>query len=118
MIFYDPGVNTNITIAAGGVTPSAVTFGNVATNYTLNGGAIGGSGALTVDGGGFVQLNNANTYTGGTVVSNGILEAATTASLPNALTTGSVSVASGGVLAVQRRPPMPPPAGPSRTSTR
>jgi autotransporter-associated beta strand protein len=70
--FPSGAANTNITVAAAGVSPLNVNFTNTAnTHYVLGGGAIGGAASLTVSGGGLVTLNNSNTYTGGTSINAG-----------------------------------------------
>ncbi len=55
--------------------PNAVAPGNINVlanqNYTFNGSAIGGTGKLTKTGAGTLTLNNANTFTGGTLLQNG-----------------------------------------------
>ncbi len=62
-------------------------------NVTL-GGAIGGAGSLTMSGFGTLALGSANTYTGGTNVLNGTVQAPTDA----ALGTGNVTGGAGGTL--------------------
>ena len=94
--FDSTGTNTNITVDAGGVAPGPIAFTNgLSTPYTFTGGAIGGSDltTLTVNGAGSVTLNNSNTYTGGTIVNSGTLNA----SADGALGSGPVLV-SGGIL--------------------
>ena len=61
-------------------------------------GIISGQGALAVAGSGTLVLSNTNTYSGGTFVTSGALEATTTAALPGAFTAGKVSVGSGASL--------------------
>ena len=61
------------------------------------GGAIG---RLVKDGPGQLTLTGANTYSGGTFVNVGTLEAMTPASLPNYGTSGKLSVTAGATLAV------------------
>ena len=55
--------------------PGSVAPGNINVvanqNYTFNGSAIGGTGKLTKSGTGTLTLNNANTFTGGTLLQNG-----------------------------------------------
>ena len=55
--------------------PASVSFTNTLGNdYTIAGDPIGGMGGLTVGGTGTVILEGQNTYTGGTVVNDGVLE--------------------------------------------
>jgi autotransporter-associated beta strand protein len=72
--------------------------GNGATAIVAAG--LGGSAALNMAGSGTLLLTGVNNYTGGTSVTSGVLEAATTASLPG-YNTNTVSVAGGAVLAVE-----------------
>ena len=70
------------------VTPSAVVVNNNTANYTLTGsGSIGGATALTKAGTGSLTIISANTYNGGTVVSNGTLVLANAAALGSAALT-------------------------------
>jgi fibronectin-binding autotransporter adhesin len=72
VIFDDSATGTHsVTVVSGGVNPASVTFNNSSSTYTLTGGAITGSGKLTVSGTGAVLLNNPNSYTGGTTVNAG-----------------------------------------------
>ena len=64
------------------VTPSAVVINNANANYTFAGsGAIAGATALTKTGTGSLTMASANTYSGGTVVSNGTFVLANSAGL-------------------------------------
>jgi fibronectin-binding autotransporter adhesin len=87
--------------------------GTVRANWgapALTVGVAGGSGAfsgtiqnaisLTKTGGGVQTLSGASTYSGPTTVNGGVLEATRTAALPN-FSSGTSSVTSGAVLAVQ-----------------
>jgi autotransporter-associated beta strand protein len=60
-----PAININGTVAPGNITIAA------AQNYTFNGSAISGTGKLTKTGAGTLTLNDANTFTGGTLLQNG-----------------------------------------------
>lgn len=60
---------------SGNPEPASISFNNSATvSYTLEGGAIGGTGGLTMNGSGDVFLNNNNAYSGSLVVNDGRLE--------------------------------------------
>jgi fibronectin-binding autotransporter adhesin len=63
----------NVSIAAGGVTPSAVTV-NTAHTYTISGGPIAGFTGVTVNAGTLVLASN-NTFTGGITVNGGAVSA-------------------------------------------
>ncbi len=92
--FGDGPTNTNVTIAAGGVHPTSVTFTNNGS-YTLGGGPMNGGGAVTMSGFGSVTLSSPNGYSGGTTISSGTIAAAADA----ALGSGTVGVAPGATLA-------------------
>ncbi len=74
------------------LTPTSITY-NTSQKLTFGGtGTIGGSGSLLVNGSGTLVLNNANTFAGGTVISNGDVY------LPNNFTglgTGPLTLAGG-----------------------
>ena len=83
------GSNLNMSAASG-------------TKLTINGqvSETGGSHSLTVSGGGLFVLAGTNSYSGGTTVSGGMLQASTTAALPGYGTSGQVAVGNGATLAV------------------
>lgn len=62
----------------------AVTFDTMGSQIALSG-ALSGPGGLIVTGGGTLELSGANTYTGDTVVSQGVLQLDATGNLPSAL---------------------------------
>jgi autotransporter-associated beta strand protein len=62
-----------ITVVAGGVTPGSITVDASTVTDTFAGGAIGGTGTFSLING-IVILQNANTYSGGTIVTGGTLE--------------------------------------------
>ena len=67
------GSNQSITVASP-VNPQSVVFNNNTISYTVGGAAITGAGSLTVSGGGSVTLTGSgNTYSGGTLITNGTL---------------------------------------------
>jgi autotransporter-associated beta strand protein len=83
---------TTVTIDAATVSPSAVTFNNSSKSYTLAGSkGITGSASLTKNGSGLLTLTNSNSYTGGTNLNGGILQANSLAAL-----SGSGSLIFGG----------------------
>lgn len=79
IVFDDNASGTNVQIAED-IYPSSVVFKNNSKDYTISGSAIGGSATLTIDGTGNVTINNANKYTGTTMLNNGKL---TVSSLAN-----------------------------------
>ena len=48
--FTDSGLNSNITITAGGVAPASLYFTNTATPYTFSGGGITGTASVSSEG--------------------------------------------------------------------
>ena len=74
VLFDDTCSNTTVDVSVANVTPGTLTFNNSASNYVVTGSqAIAGPTSLLKRGTGSVTLANVNTYTGGTVVSNGTL---------------------------------------------
>ncbi len=63
-----------VSITAANVAPSAVTFNNDGKNYLVQGAfGITGGASVSKTGSGTVTLANANSYTGGTTLNNGVL---------------------------------------------
>jgi autotransporter-associated beta strand protein len=93
----NPGVNyttaPTFSLVGGGIDNTA-SIGGAATLVTNV------SGGLTKLGAGTTTLSGVNTYTGTTTVSNGILQAAITGSLPNYGLAGKVKVSTGATIAV------------------
>ncbi len=91
-VFTDsPGTATTVNIS-GTVLPGNVTVSNTNINYTFSGtGSIGGGVTLQMNGPGVLTINNTNTYTGGTVLSGGLLNLGNA----NALGTGALTVTGG-----------------------
>ena len=99
VLFNDSAGTANNVVVAQVVSPSSVTFNNNAIPYTLTasgGGAIGGSGSVAVTGGGLVNMNLANSYTGGTTVSSGTLSIGNANG--SATGTGPIAIAAGATL--------------------
>ena len=96
-ILFVGGVVQNGSLVYAGTYSALPGNGATATVFA----SLGGSAGLNMTGSGTLFLAGVNTYTGNTSVINGVLEAATTASLPGYATANAVSVAGGAVLAVQ-----------------
>jgi autotransporter-associated beta strand protein len=94
-----PGTATTVNIS-GTVLPGSVTVSNAAVNYTFSGtGSIGGAGPLQVNGPGTLTITNSNTFSGGTVLSGGLLNINNAKALGTGALTiggGSIDNASGG----------------------
>jgi autotransporter-associated beta strand protein len=100
-LFNDTAIHYTVQIDAGGVAPLGTTFDNSLNDYTLAGGAIGGSGKLTKKGGGTVVLAQANSYSGGTAVEAGKLQIGAGGASGD-LGAGAVAVAAGATLEFNR----------------
>jgi len=87
-----PISNGTVTIAAGGVTPTSISVNNSAVNYTLSGGAIGGTGGISKSGTGSLTLSTANTFSGGLSVAAGTV----TLSSSTAAGSGTINLNTGG----------------------
>ena len=94
VLFDDTATTTAVTLA-GAIAPASTAFNNSTLNYSLAGSGIGGTGGLTKDGTGTLELRNDNTYLGNTVVINGLLRIGdgTSGSIAN----GTVQVDGGNV---------------------
>ena len=68
-----PVSGSNVVITAAGVTPGHVSVANDIGTYTFSGGPIGGSGFITKSGSGMLILSSSNSYSGGTVITGGVL---------------------------------------------
>ena len=75
-VYFTNSAGGTITVDAGGVLPGSTTVSNTAGTYTITGGPIGGTNALTKTGASTLVLSGMNTYTGGTTVANGTLQLA------------------------------------------
>ena len=95
VLFNDTAANFTVNVADTVVSPASILFSNSANNYVLNGpGGLAGSGGLTKNGAAALTINNANTYSGGTMLSTGTLN------INNgfAIGTGSLSIAAGATI--------------------
>ncbi len=96
VVFNTPTGETSTVTISGDVAPQSITVNNAAdSSYTFEdaatGGAITGAASLTKNGEGELVVELANTYTGGTSVNGGTLEAAE----EGALGTGAVALNAG-----------------------
>ena len=81
-----------VNVSVANVTPVNIAFNNSKTNYTLQGSSgIAGTGTLIKNGTATLTVLNANSYTGGTIVNAGTLEA----DVNSALGTGAVTMYGG-----------------------
>lgn len=72
--FDDTATGTTVDVSVTDVSPLKMTFVNVTRDYTLQGSkAVAGPVRLDKEGSGTLTINNANTYSGGTMVYNGTL---------------------------------------------
>ena len=80
------------------VSPASMTVNNSSGNYSISGtGSIAGTGSLTKTGTGTLTLSTANTFSGGTNVSAGLILIEPTSSTTSALPKGALVITGGGV---------------------
>lgn len=82
VLFDDTAVGNYTVGASDSVSPSSVTFDNSVSNYVLSAGIVGTDAVLIKRGSKTVTLSGANTYGGGTMLSDGTLSVASSANLP------------------------------------
>src|SRR5439155_1168646 len=76
--------STNPTVTLGAtLSPGSVVVATSDNNSTFNGGQIAGAASLVKKSAGTLQLNQVNTYAGGTVVSNGTLQVGANNGIPS-----------------------------------
>jgi fibronectin-binding autotransporter adhesin len=78
---FSDSAGGTITVDAGGVRPGTTVIDATAGTFSFTGGEIGGTGALTKSGAGTAVLAAANSYSGGTTISGGVLQANSDAAL-------------------------------------
>jgi autotransporter-associated beta strand protein len=94
--FDDSGSNSPSVNLTGPLSPAALTV-NASKNFTFAGsGKLSGVMSLTKLGSGTLTLNNANDFTGGITVSNGVLKVGNAAAL--GATTGATTISGSGTL--------------------
>lgn len=94
VVFNDSGSGT--VLVSNTVSPANVTINNSSMNYTFNGsGQINSTLGLTKLGSGTVTLNVPSTFSGSTVVSNGVLSLGTNITVGNLTGNGLITNASG-----------------------
>ena len=71
--FDDTAIATNVYVTTM-VSPNSMVISNNTKTYTFAGSGIGGVGGLTKQGIGLLVLNQTNTYSGNTVISNGTIQ--------------------------------------------
>jgi autotransporter-associated beta strand protein len=92
-VMFDDSSTNQIVTLVGSVAPTSVTD-NSSLNYFFTGsGSISGTASLLMNGSGMLTISNANSYTGGTTISSGILKINNSAQQP--LGTGLVTLAGG-----------------------
>ena len=92
----------NLDLGTGGVTLSANCQVTVSANTLTVGGVIGGAFGLTKAGAGTLVLAGANTYTGATIVREGVLELGSTGKLNNGSYAGAIAIADTATFKVSR----------------
>jgi autotransporter-associated beta strand protein len=91
-VLFDDTASGSTTVSIAAILPpSAVTFNNSTKTYTFSGSAIAGATAILKAGGGTVNLNSANTFSGGITLSGGTV----TVGNNSALGTGVVTLSDG-----------------------
>lgn len=95
-VTFDDTASTYTVSISGTVQPSSVTV-NATNNYTISG-TLGGGGTVTKGGSGTLTLNNNNSYTGLTVITNGVINIQTSGGLGT--TASGTVIANSGTLDV------------------
>ena len=100
-VIFDNAAGGTITLASG-LLPASTTVSATAGTYAFSG-SLGGTGSLTKSNGGTLYLDGTNTYTGGTLISAGVVSCALSNTSPlGGAGSVSVTVQSGATLAMNR----------------
>jgi autotransporter-associated beta strand protein len=81
VVFNDTTGNTTVDVSVADVTPFSTVFNHTNSSYTLQGSRGIASGTLAKSGPGTLTINNPNTYSGGTTLSEGTLKLGNSAAL-------------------------------------
>jgi autotransporter-associated beta strand protein len=95
-VAFDDSATTTTVAISSAINPDAVVFKNATTSYTVNGSAIAGSTGVTKTGAGTVTFNNANTYTGTTSITGGIVAIGVTGATSGSLGSSTLLLNQGG----------------------
>jgi autotransporter-associated beta strand protein len=99
VLFNSVGSTNPIVTLVSTLAPGSVTVDTSANTYTFSGsGVIAGTTGLTKMSSGTLILNTVNTYSGNTVVSNGIIQLGVANAIPGNLLGGDVTITNTGVL--------------------
>lgn len=98
-VTFDNTGSNNVPVSiAGNLQPALVTI-TASKNYTFSGsGSITGTNALLMNGNSVLTINNTNTYSGGTIISNGAVLPGSPGANAAALGSGSVTLVQGSTL--------------------
>ncbi len=90
-VIFGDIANDSVVTLTGALRPASVTVNNSANTYTFSGGTLAGSTSLTKSGSGTLVLTGANSHTGVTTISGGVLSVST---LGNGGVAGNLGAAS------------------------
>ncbi|MFY7818941.1 MAG: beta strand repeat-containing protein [Akkermansiaceae bacterium] len=99
-VFGDIASSSTITLS-GVISPASVTVQNNANSYTFSGGSLAGNATLTKSNAGTLILTTANTFSGATTVSGGVLDIGN-GGATGSLGSGAVTVSTGAELIFNR----------------
>ncbi len=91
-VTFDNTGSNNVAVALTGTLQPALTTFNASKNYTFGGsGSIAGTNILVKSGTGTLTINTTNTFSGGTIISNGLVAPGSAGANLGALGTGSIT---------------------------